>query len=144
VTDRWERPEARWLGLGVLLGAAAGSVVGALWGLLVFILPGEPVAGLVIGGSYGLVCGALVGLGVGAVVSGLVGRDRPRPAARRRATWAGLVVTPLLFLVVLALLGPVPVGTWSVPLLVVAALVGSLACRWVAGRTPDRPDVVRR
>ena len=144
MSDRWQRPEARWLGFGVLLGAAAGTVVGALWGLLLFLLPGEPVAGLVIGGSYGLVGGALVGLAVGALVSVLVGRERPRPAARRRATWAGLVVTPLMVVVLLVLLPLIPVGSWSVPLLVMAAPIGSLACRWVAGRTPDRLGGVRR
>ena len=85
------------------MGAAAGIPVGALWGLLLFLLPGEPGAGLVIGGSYGL-----------------------------------------MVVVLLVLLPLIPVGSWSVPLLVLAAPIGSLACRWVAGRTPDRPDVVRR
>ena len=143
VSERWQRPVPRWLGLGALLGAAAGTLVGALWGLLVFALTGQLLAGLVVGATFGLPCGALVGLGVGSLVSALVGRDRPRLVARRRATWAGMVVTPLLVVVLLALLG-LPVNSWAVPLLVVAACAGSLTCRWVAGRTPDRPDVVRR
>ena len=142
---RW-RPEARWLGAGALLGAAAGTVLGALWGLLIFLLTGQLLAGLVIGAAFGLPCGALVGLAAGALVSVLVGRDRPRPDARRRATWAGLAVTPLLVVVRLAILGLPPLCSWSVPLLVAAAVAGAgaLACRWVAGRTRDRPDVVRR
>jgi hypothetical protein len=144
VSERWQRPEPRWLVAGAVLGAAAGTVVGALWGLLLFLPPGEPVAGLVIGGSYGLVGGALVGLAVGALVSVLVGRERPRPAARRRATWAGLVVTPLMVVVLLVLLPLIPVGSWAVPLLVMAAAAGAVTCRWVAGRMPDRPGVVRR
>jgi hypothetical protein len=144
MSERWQRPESRWLGFGALLGAAAGTVVGALWGLLVFALTGELLAGLILGAAFGLPCGALVGLGVGALVSVLIGRDRPRPVARRRATWAGLVITPLLVVALLALQGLPPLSSWTVPLLVMAALAGSLACRWVAGRTPDRPDVVRR
>ena len=144
MSERWQRPEARWLGFGALLGAVAGAVAAVPFGLVVYLLMGEPRAVLLVVGTVGLPSGALVGVLVGAVVSVLVGRDCPRPAARRRATWAGLVVTPLMVVVVLVLLPLIPVGSWSVPLLVMAAPIGAAACRWVAGRTPDRPDAVRR
>ena len=144
MSERWQRPEARWLGLGALLGAAAGALAAVPLGLVVYLLTGEPWAVLLVVGTVGLPYGALVGVLVGAVVSVLVGRDRPRAVARRRATWAGLVVTPLLLGGLLALRGLPPLSSWSMPLLVVAALAGAATCRWVAGRTPDRPDAVRR
>jgi hypothetical protein len=144
VSDRWRwRPEPWWLGAGLLLGAAAGVPVGALWGMLLFALPGEPLVGLAVGGSFGLMYGAFVGLGVGALLAVVVGRDRPLPSARRLATLGGLLATPVLVVGLLAARG-LAVNSWAVPLLVMSALAGALSCRWVAGKMPDRPRVVRR
>ena len=144
MSDRWRwRPEPWWLGAGLLLGAAAGIPVGALWGLLLLLLPGEPLVGLAVGGSFGLVYGAFVGLAVGLVLAVVVGRDRPLADARRRATSVGLLATPVLVVGLLASMG-LPVDSWAVPLLVMSALAGALTCRWVAGKMPDRPHVVRR
>ncbi len=125
------------------MGAAAGIPVGALWGLLLFLLPGEPLAGLAIGGSFGLLYGAFVGLAVGALLTVVVGRDRPLPAARRRATLVGLLATPAVVVGLLAVEG-LGVSSWAAPLLVMAAVAGATTCRCVAGKMPDRPRVVRR
>ncbi|WP_457208057.1 hypothetical protein [Nocardioides sp. P5_C9_2] len=141
--SRRRSPDPRWLGAGLLLGAAAGLPVGALWGLLIFLLPGQPVAGLVIGSGVGLALGAIVGLAVGCLVAVVVGRGRPRAEARRRATTVGLLATPVLVVGVLALAG-LPVGSWAAPLLVMAAGIGAMACRWSAAKISDRPGVVRR
>ena len=80
MSERWQRPEARWLGLGALLGAAAGALAAVPLGLVVYLLTGEPWAVLLVVGTVGLPYGALVGVLVGAVVW-CWWRDRPRAVA---------------------------------------------------------------
>ena len=153
------RPQVLWILMGPLLGAPAGTAVGAVLALIL-ITSESPATGvsdvlgavgvsLIVGAVYGGTTGAVTGFFVGLPLVFLVGRHLPRDVARRRAWVLGGVLPPVALVVTFSVISgevwivtevPQGDGWWSVLwLLVPSALGGPLAAKAAALDAPQTP-----